>query len=68
MYQESETLNNTNFEKLNKARRFAKIVIAFASLGVIAGLSASYTFFAIYKLILTPTLAILSGNYISLNK
>ena len=63
MDQESEYLNSSgSLEQTDRARKMAKVVIAAAVLGVVAGLSASYTFFFIYKLLLTPLLAILSGK------
>ena len=57
------TYNNNNVEK---EKKYAKLMIFFASLGVLAGLSASYTFFFIYKLVETPVLAIISGGIASL--
>ena len=62
--EENRYLNNSdlNFESLAKEKKMAKVVIVLASIGVFVGFLASLTFAFQYKLIITPTLALLSGN------
>ena len=63
--QENLYLNRSdlNVEKLVRERKFAKLVIFFASIGAFAGFSASLMFFFQYKLLTTPMLALISGIY-----
>ena len=65
--QENLYLNRSelNVEKLVRERKFAKLVIFFASVGVLAGGSASFMFFFHYKLVATPLLALFSGKSLS---
>jgi hypothetical protein len=50
-----------NYELHLKQRKFAKFYIFFGFLGVFAGLSASISFFFVYKLLQAPIYAIISG-------
>ena len=50
-----------NVEKLLREKKIAKLYIIWASIGVLAGLSATIVFFFHYKLALTPGFALLSS-------
>ena len=54
--------SDTTIERLLREKKWARVVIVFASIGVFAGLSAAVTFYFHYELILTPTLALISGK------
>ncbi len=62
--QENLYLNRSelNVEKLIKERKVARLYIFFASVGVLAGISASLMFFFKYKLLTTPSFALISGT------
>ncbi len=51
---------DANYDQLIKERKMAKIMIIFSSIGILAGISASLTFFFAYKLLVTPGFALLS--------
>ena len=53
--------SDTTIERLLREKKWARVIIVFASIGVFAGLSASVTFYFHYQLILTTTLAFISG-------
>lgn len=55
--------SDTTIERLLREKKWARVVIVFASIGIFAGLSAAVTFYFHYELILTPTLAVISGNF-----
>ncbi len=67
-FQENLYLNRSelNVEKLIKERKNAKLMIFFASIGVFAGVSAFFMFFFSYKLLITPTFALVSGIYLQI--
>jgi hypothetical protein len=54
-------LNSVNHNEIAKEKRIAKLMIFIASLGVFAGISATYVFIHMYNLIETPILAFISG-------
>lgn len=59
--------SDTTIERLLREKKWARVVIGFASLGVFAGLSAAVTFYFHYELVLITTLALISGkssNYV----
>ncbi len=63
--QENSFLNsyNNNTNNVEKEKKIAKLVIFVASIGVLAGLSATYTFFFMYKLVETSILAFISSKF-----
>jgi hypothetical protein len=55
------SLNSVNHNEIAKEKRMAKLMIIIASIGVFAGLSATYVFIHMYNLIETPILAFISS-------
>lgn len=53
---------DNNIERLLREKKWARVVIGFAALGLLAGITAALTFFVHYQLILISTLALLSGK------
>ena len=58
---EDTYLNSYNSANVENEKKYAKIIIVFAFVGVLAGLSACYMFFFVYKLVETPLLALISS-------
>ncbi len=52
---------NANYDRLVKEKKNAKIAIVLASIGIAAGLSASFVFFIVYNYIITASFALLAG-------
>ena len=59
-------INNSNYnlDQLSRAKKYAKLIIFVACIGVLCGLSASALFYFKYDLIVTPSLALISGNFL----
>lgn len=53
--------SDVNIERLLKEKKWAKLVIFVAGIGVFAGLSAAPLFYLKYELIIISSLAFLSG-------
>jgi hypothetical protein len=67
MYTDNPYLNraDVSIERLLREKKWARVVIVFAGIGIFAGVSAAITFWFHYELILITTLALLSGNFSS---
>ena len=55
---------DSNYEKLVKERKNAKIMIVLASIGAVSGFTASLVFFLMYDFYITPAFALFTSNYI----
>ena len=68
-HQEQQYIYNSNYNdeenyEVNlKQRKLAKLCIFFCFIGILAGVSASISFFFVYKIIQAPLFAVLSGIY-----
>lgn len=64
MYTDNPYLSreDVGIERLLKEKKWARVIIVFAAIGIFAGLSAAITFYFQYKLILTTILALISGS------
>jgi hypothetical protein len=62
--------NNVNLdtERLVREKKWAKVVIIVACVGILAGTSAGLLFFIQYDLILSPLLAFISGIGLIISK
>lgn len=58
--------SDVNIERLVRQKKWARVVIIFASIGIFAGLSAGFTFGYHYQLVLITTLALISGIHLYL--
>ena len=52
---------DVNIERLMREKKWARVVIVFASIGIFAGLSAAIMFYFRYHLVLITILALISG-------